>query len=196
MRLAPKGTSVRWGGRILIRNQDRLTLNEADMKDIRGRRIAMVFQYPMASLNSVMTIGAQIDDILCRQTDVSRRTALSRTVKLLDLVGIRDPALRADVDPHQFSGDMRQRVMIAVACRPDLLIADEPTTALDVTCVRLDPLHSAPPVHRIYVIRSAKPAPEFKAVEASSLAIAGRSLATLIHNRGKMDFPRKSQGFF
>jgi ABC-type dipeptide/oligopeptide/nickel transport system ATPase component len=95
----------------------------------------MIFQDPMASLNPVMTVGAQIDDMLVRHTGVSRRAARSRTIELLGLVGIRDPRLRADDYPHQFSGGMRQRVMIAIAvsCNPDLLIADEPTTALDVT---------------------------------------------------------------
>ncbi|MSP49251.1 MAG: ABC transporter ATP-binding protein [Alphaproteobacteria bacterium] len=135
MRLAPEGSSVEWGGRILFRGQDLLTLDEHEMRDMRGRRIAMVFQDPMASLNPVMTVGAQIDDILCRHTGVSRRAARRRTVELLGLVGIHDPALRADDYPHQFSGGMRQRVLIAIAvsCQPDLLIADEPTTALDVT---------------------------------------------------------------
>ena len=105
------------------------------MRDIRGRRIAMIFQDPMASLNPLLTVGAQIDDILFRHTVVSRREARRRTVDLLGLVGISNPGSRADDYPHQFSGGMRQRVMIAIAvsCQPDLLIADEPTTALDVT---------------------------------------------------------------
>jgi ABC-type dipeptide/oligopeptide/nickel transport system ATPase component len=105
------------------------------MRDIRGRRISMVFQDPMASLNPVMSVGAQIDDILRRHMSLSRKAARARTIELLGLVGIRDPALRADDYPHQFSGGMRQRVLIAIAvsCQPDLLIADEPTTALDVT---------------------------------------------------------------
>ena len=135
MRLAPEGSPVACSGRILFRGQDLLGLNESELMTIRGRRIAMVFQDPMASLNPVMTVGAQIDDILMRHTGVSRRAARRRTVELLDLVGIRDPAVRADDYPHQFSGGMRQRVMIAIAvsCQPDLLIADEPTTALDVT---------------------------------------------------------------
>ena len=135
MRLAPEGSSVTWGGRVLFRGRDLLRIGEAEMRDTRGRRIAMVFQDPMSSLNPVMSVGAQIDDILCRHRDVSRRAARRRTVELLDLVGIRDPGLRADDHPHQFSGGMRQRVMIAIAvsCEPDLLIADEPTTALDVT---------------------------------------------------------------
>ncbi len=135
MRLAPEGSSVELRGRILFRGQDLLALDEHAMRDVRGRRIAMVFQDPMASLNPVMTIGAQLDDMLCRHTGLSRRAARRRAVELLDLVGIRDPAHRADDFPHQFSGGMRQRVLIAIAvsCQPDLLIADEPTTALDVT---------------------------------------------------------------
>jgi ABC-type dipeptide/oligopeptide/nickel transport system ATPase component len=135
MRLATEGSSVAWGGRVLFRGQDLLRVEEAEMRDTRGRRIAMVFQDPMSSLNPVMTVGAQIDDMLCRHTGISRRAARRRTVELLEQVGIRDAALRADDHPHQFSGGMRQRVMIAIAvsCQPDLLIADEPTTALDVT---------------------------------------------------------------
>ena len=135
MRLAPEGSSVAWGGRILFRGRDLLGIEERAMRDLRGRRIAMVFQDPMASLNPVMTVGAQIDDMLCRHAGLSRRAARHRTVELLDQVGISDPASRADDHPHQFSGGMRQRVLIAIAvsCQPDLLIADEPTTALDVT---------------------------------------------------------------
>jgi ABC-type dipeptide/oligopeptide/nickel transport system ATPase component len=135
LRLAPEGSRVAWGGRILFRGHDLLRIGAEEMQDTRGRRIGMVFQDPMSSLNPVMTIGAQIDDMLRRHTGLSRRAARRRTVELLGLVGIRDPALRADDHPHQFSGGMRQRVMIAiaVACQPDLLIADEPTTALDVT---------------------------------------------------------------
>ena len=135
MRLAPEGSSVEWGGNILFRGQDLLQLREGGMRDIRGRRIAMVFQDPMTSLNPVMTIGAQIDDMLRRHTGVSASAARRRTVELLGLVGIRDAERRANDYPHQFSGGMRQRVLIAIAvsCEPDLLIADEPTTALDVT---------------------------------------------------------------
>ncbi len=105
------------------------------MQDIRGRRIAMVFQDPMTSLNPVLTVGAQIDDVVRRHTGASAGDARRRTVELLGLVGIRDAARRANDYPHQFSGGMRQRVLIAIAvsCKPDLLIADEPTTALDVT---------------------------------------------------------------
>jgi len=135
MRLAPEGSSVELGGEVWFDGQDMLRLREADMCDIRGQRIAMVFQDPMTSLNPVLSVGAQIDDIVSRHTRVSRAQARRRTVELLGLVGIRDAARRADDFPHQFSGGMRQRVLIAMAvsCQPDLLIADEPTTALDVT---------------------------------------------------------------
>jgi ABC-type dipeptide/oligopeptide/nickel transport system ATPase component len=135
MRLAPEGSSIRWGGRIQFKSQDLLALSERQMQDVRGRRIAMVFQDPMASLNPVMTVGQQIDDILMRHLGLTRGQARKRTVELLSLVGIRDAEHRADDYPHQFSGGMRQRVLIAIAvsCQPDLLIADEPTTALDVT---------------------------------------------------------------
>ncbi len=135
MRLAPEGSSVQWSGSVRFQGQELLGLSERAMGDVRGRRIAMVFQDPMSSLNPVMTVGAQIDDMVRRHTGVSRKAARQRTVELLGLVGIRDPAHRADDYPHQFSGGMRQRVMIAIAvsCEPALLIADEPTTALDVT---------------------------------------------------------------
>ncbi len=135
LRLAPEGSPLVWGGQILYGGQDLLRLDEHAMRGIRGRRIAMVFQDPMSSLNPVMTVGAQIDDMLMQHMGLSRRAARRRTVDLLGLVGIRDPAMRADDHPHQFSGGMRQRVLIAIAvsCEPDLLIADEPTTALDVT---------------------------------------------------------------
>jgi ABC-type dipeptide/oligopeptide/nickel transport system ATPase component len=135
MRLAPEGSSVAWGGTVLFKGQDLLQVKEGVMQDIRGRRIAMVFQDPMSSLNPVLTVGAQIADIVRRHTGASASQARKRSVELLDLVGIRDAARRADDYPHQFSGGMRQRVLIAIAvsCQPDLLIADEPTTALDVT---------------------------------------------------------------
>ncbi len=135
MRLAPEGSSVEWGGAVRFRGQDLLQLSEGEMRDVRGRRIAMVFQDPMTSLNPVMTVGAQIDDMVRRHTGASRKESARRTVELLGLVGIRDPERRANDYPHQFSGGMRQRVLIAIAvsCAPDLLIADEPTTALDVT---------------------------------------------------------------
>ena len=135
LRLAPEGSSLQLEGTIHYRGQDLLQLPEAQMRDIRGRRIAMVFQDPMTSLNPVMSVGAQIDDMLRRHTGASAQMARRRTIELLGLVGIRDAARRVDDYPHQFSGGMRQRAMIAMAvsCEPDLLIADEPTTALDVT---------------------------------------------------------------
>ena len=135
MRLAPEGSSLELGGEIRFQGQDLLQLPERTMQDMRGRRIAMVFQDPMTSLNPVMTVGAQIDDIVRRHTGASAAQARRRTLELLGLVGIRDAVRRADDYPHQFSGGMRQRVLIAIAvsCQPDLLIADEPTTALDVT---------------------------------------------------------------
>jgi len=135
MRLAPEGSSVTWGGHVAFGGRDLMRLPERAMGTVRGRRIAMVFQDPMSSLNPLMTVGAQIDDMLRRHTGCSRRAARHRTVELLRQVGIADAALRADDHPHQFSGGQRQRVMIAMAisCQPDLLIADEPTTALDVT---------------------------------------------------------------
>ena len=135
MRLEPEGSSVRWGGSVRFKQQELLQLPESEMLGVRGRRIAMVFQDPMSSLNPVMTVGAQIDDMVRRHTGVSRKDARQRSVELLGLVGIRDAERRANDYPHQFSGGMRQRVLIAIAvsCAPDLLIADEPSTALDVT---------------------------------------------------------------
>ncbi len=135
MRLAPEGSPVRWSGQVLFQGQDLLQLSPAAMQDVRGRRIAMVFQDPMSSLNPVLTVGAQIDDIIRRHMGLGAAAARRRTVELLGLVGIREPEQRANDYPHQFSGGMRQRVLIAIAvsCKPDLLIADEPTTALDVT---------------------------------------------------------------
>jgi ABC-type dipeptide/oligopeptide/nickel transport system ATPase component len=135
MRLAPEGASVTLGGSVSFLGQELLHLSELEMRDLRGRRIAMVFQDPMTSLNPVMTVGSQIDDIVHRHTGLSGKAARQRTLELLAQVGIPDPKHRADDFPHQFSGGMRQRVLIAIAisCDPDLLIADEPTTALDVT---------------------------------------------------------------
>ena len=123
------GGSVRYDGRDLLR------IPESDLRRIRGRDIAMVFQDPMSSLNPVLTICDQISESLRLHQNMSRADARRRAVELLDLVRIADAGRRVDEYPHRLSGGMRQRVMIAIAiaCRPRLLIADEPTTALDVT---------------------------------------------------------------
>src|SRR5205085_1315994 len=112
-----------------------VTLSDAAMRDIRGNEISMIFQEPMTSLNPVMTIGAQISETLRLHQDLSKAAALQKTIEMLRLVRIPEPAQRAKEYPHQLSGGMRQRAMIAMAlaCNPRVLIADEPTTALDVT---------------------------------------------------------------
>ena len=122
-------------GRILYGGQDLLKLDEKQMEHIRGKEIAMVFQDPMTSLNPVLTIGRQIGEALIIHLGMSEENAHQRTVELLDIVGIPMAADRYGDYPHQFSGGMCQRVMIAMAlaCNPSILIADEPTTALDVT---------------------------------------------------------------
>ncbi|MFO1160907.1 MAG: ABC transporter ATP-binding protein [Reyranellaceae bacterium] len=129
----PPGRITR--GEILLDGRDLLKLSEAEMRQVRGRDIGMVFQEPMTSLNPVLTIGRQITETLEQHQGADRATAARRALELLDMVGIADPARRLKQYPHQLSGGMRQRVMIAVAlaCNPKLIIADEPTTALDVT---------------------------------------------------------------
>jgi len=135
MRLLAKPAGRVVHGRILFEGRDLLTLSDDDMRHIRGRDIAMIFQEPMTSLNPVLTIGFQIMEPLLIHLGMTMDAARARALDLLKLVGIPDAARRLDQYPHQFSGGMRQRVMIAIglACNPKLLIADEPTTALDVT---------------------------------------------------------------
>src|SRR5580700_6483986 len=129
----PPGRIV--GGRILWRGRDLVPLGAHEMQKIRSKEIAIVFQEPMTSLNPVYTVGDQIAEVIRLHEGLSKRAALDRTVEMLRLVHIPNPERRVGDYPHQFSGGMRQRVMIAMAlsCNPALLIADEPTTALDVT---------------------------------------------------------------
>jgi oligopeptide/dipeptide ABC transporter ATP-binding protein len=133
LRLVPPSGVI--AGRIQFDGRDLLALPEAEMRAVRGGRIGMVFQEPMTALNPVLTVGAQIAEVVELHSDSSRREAAARAVEMLRLVEIAEPDQRAAAYPHQLSGGMRQRVMLAMAlaARPRLLIADEPTTALDVT---------------------------------------------------------------
>jgi oligopeptide transport system ATP-binding protein len=136
MRLIPSPPSLIKGGTILFDNKvDLLQLTLKEMESIRGSEIGMIFQDPMTSLNPTMTIGKQITEGLVKHQGLSKEKAEKQAIELLTLVGIPRPETRIKQYPHEFSGGMRQRVMIAIslACRPKLLIADEPTTALDVT---------------------------------------------------------------
>jgi peptide/nickel transport system ATP-binding protein len=130
-----RAQGARVSGRILFEGRDLLSLSELDMRAIRGNEIAMIFQDPLSSLHPLYRVGTQLVEAVRAHQDVSKAQARARVVELLDLVGIPDPARRVDEYPHEFSGGMRQRAMIAMALanEPKLLLADEPTTALDVT---------------------------------------------------------------
>ena len=131
--IQPPGRIV--GGRVMFEQRDLLALSESDMRQVRGARISLIFQEPMTALNPVMRVGDQIAEALTVHGLAGGGDARTRAIELLDAVRIAEPARRVRDYPHQLSGGMRQRVMIAIAlaCRPSLIIADEPTTALDVT---------------------------------------------------------------
>jgi peptide/nickel transport system ATP-binding protein len=135
MRLVPSPPGRIVGGSIRLGGKDLATLSEAQMRDVRGNEISMIFQEPMTSLNPVMTIGKQIAETVRLHQDLSKSAAMAKAIDMLRLVKIPEPVQRAKEYPHQLSGGMRQRAMIAMAlaCNPRVLIADEPTTALDVT---------------------------------------------------------------
>jgi oligopeptide/dipeptide ABC transporter ATP-binding protein len=135
MRLVPPPSGRIVGGQVIFKGRDLLTLSEEAMRRVRGREIAMVFQEPMTSLNPVLSIGRQLTEGLEIHLAMAPGEARRRAGELLAMVGIPDPERRLDQYPHQFSGGMRQRMMIAMAlaCEPALILADEPTTALDVT---------------------------------------------------------------
>ena len=135
LRLLPSPPGRIAGGEILFEGRDLLKLPEDELRRLRGKSIAMVFQEPMTSLNPVYTVGRQVAEVLTLHEGLTDRAARDKAIELLKMVGIPAPERRVDSYPHELSGGMRQRVMIAmaIACRPKLLIADEPTTALDVT---------------------------------------------------------------
>jgi peptide/nickel transport system ATP-binding protein len=130
-----RGVNAGFEGEVLYKGKDLLNVSDRDMQDYRGNELGMIFQDPMTSLNPVYRIGEQIVEAIQAHENVDKRTARARTVEILRQVGIPNPETRVDSFPHEFSGGMRQRAMIAMAlsCNPSILIADEPTTALDVT---------------------------------------------------------------
>ncbi|MEK6301307.1 MAG: ABC transporter ATP-binding protein [Acidobacteriota bacterium] len=135
LRLLPSPPAEYAAGRIMLRGEDLLTFNEKQIRRVRGNQISMVFQEPMSSLNPILSIGVQIVEAIRAHQSISKREARELAIEMLQRVGIAAPEIRFDEYPHQLSGGMKQRAMIAMAlvCRPQLLIADEPTTALDVT---------------------------------------------------------------
>lgn len=135
MRLIDRESGSKVEGNILFKGKDLLQQNESEMRAIRGNQISMIFQEPMTSLNPVYSVGEQIAEAIRIHQKLSKKEAWNKAVDMLKLVGIPSPEKRAKQEPHELSGGMRQRIMIAMAlaCNPDLLIADEPTTALDVT---------------------------------------------------------------
>lgn len=135
MKLVPKPAGRIVAGKIIFNGTDLVPLNESSMRDIRGKDISMIFQEPMTSLNPVLKIGDQVSEVIRIHQGLPAREALTQAVDILRMVGIPAPEQRAGEYPHQMSGGMRQRVIIAmaIACRPKLILADEPTTALDVT---------------------------------------------------------------